>query len=484
MYLQHLSLPTDSLQDKFEGQVEWLQTLITDPTGARYFQSKAPEARLKEFQEQIARITDFLEFAGNPQASYSSIHVAGTSGKGSVVTMLAAILTRCQLHTGSHVSPYLQVCNEKLQIDGQMISPSEFVGLVEQFKQLHASWSMAGRPFTALRYGEAWTALTFLWFALSKVDWAVIETGVGGRFDPTNLLPSTLAVITNVNLDHTELLGHTLPEIAYHKAGIIKPGQLAITASTDESVLQVIKEEASKQNARLYCIGKDFDFVVHHLDARRLYITVQTPFRCYKNLCVGMSGVFQPINAALAVTAMDVLREHHQLPVTPEAIKSALANARLPGRLEVMQTQPIVILDGAHNPHKMQSLADSIRAFYPHKRVTAIIGILLMKDAQAGLAALLPVVSRVVAVQPHVPGKPSLPANALADLIRVMYPALPCEVASSVREGIELSLSRLSKDDLLLVTGSLYMLGEAREHWIPKHQILQELENRSSDSLL
>ena len=190
MTVQQSDLAPSQQQVEFKRQVRWLETLITDPAGKRYLQTESPEARRKEIQEQLARTADFLDFAGNPQSKYPSVHVAGTSGKGSVVTMLAALLTQCQLHTGSHVSPYLQVSNEKLQMDGQLIRLPEFIALVEKLKQLHADWAAAGRPFTALRYNEAWTVLAFLWFAQREVDWAVVETGVGGRFDPTNALPA------------------------------------------------------------------------------------------------------------------------------------------------------------------------------------------------------------------------------------------------------------------------------------------------------
>src|SRR3972149_4177393 len=219
-------------QVEFKRQVHWLETLIADPAGIRYLQTESSEARRQELQAQLARAADFLDFVGNPQSKYPSVHVAVTSGKGSVVTLLAALLTHCRLHTGSHVSPYLQVSNEKLQTDGKLIGLAEFIALVERFKQLHTDWSNAGRPFKALRYNEAWTALAFLWFAQREVDGAVVETGVGGRFDPTNTLPACLAVITNVDFDHTEVLGQTLPEIAYHKAGIIKSQQAALTPAT------------------------------------------------------------------------------------------------------------------------------------------------------------------------------------------------------------------------------------------------------------
>ncbi len=456
----------------YRRQIEWLHSLITDPTGARYFTPKSPATRQAEFTAQLARTADFLEFAGHPHTQFNSIHVAGTSGKGSVAAMLAAILSAAGLRTGRHISPFLQICNEKLMVDDRLISPSEFVALVEQFKQLHARWLAAGRPFNDLRFSEAWTALTFLWLAQQRVEWAVIETGLGGRFDPTNVLPARLAVITNVNLDHLNVLGPDLASVARHKAGIIKPGGLAITAETNPAALAIIEAEAAAKGARLFRLEHDFSFSV-----RDNLLSVQTPFRRFDNLRVAMPGRFQHANAALAVAALDVLAQFEKLPLPPAAIEQGLAAVRFPGRLELVQSQPPVILDGAHNPHKMAVLMDSLREMYPGRPITALVGMIRLKDAAEMIRVLTPHVNRFIVTAPAVFGKPSLPPNELANIIEETAPAAVVVTAPNILAGVELALRSIKADELLLVTGSLYLVGEAREYWYPQIEILRQLED-------
>jgi dihydrofolate synthase/folylpolyglutamate synthase len=172
----------------YYNQIDALYSFITDPKGDRVFQEKHLETRQREHGERLARTTDFLDFAGNLQDQYQTIHVAGTSGKGSVSAMLAAILTAGGRRTGFHISPYLQICNEKLIINGQMVSPQNFAQSVRRFMDIHAAWVEADRAFNDLRYGEAWVSLTYLWFAWQQAQWVVMETGLGGRYDPTNLI--------------------------------------------------------------------------------------------------------------------------------------------------------------------------------------------------------------------------------------------------------------------------------------------------------
>ncbi|MFQ5616197.1 MAG: bifunctional folylpolyglutamate synthase/dihydrofolate synthase, partial [Anaerolineales bacterium] len=453
---------------QYNDRVSWLYTLITDPTGSRYFVEKSRETRLREFKEQLARTADFLAFAGNPQNQFRSIHIAGTSGKSSVVTIMAAILAQAGLRTGFHISPYLQIPNEKLIIDGRMIPPSGFVQLVDHFREKYDSWRTAGRPFDSLRYGEAWVALTYLWFAMQQVDWAVIETGVGGRYDPTNILPSSLAVITNVDFDHVRILGSSLIDIARHKAGIIPQNGIVITSETKPPALQIIEEEAAQRNARLYRIGRDFDFTIHAMNQDGTKLSIQTSCRQYNDIFLPMRGAFQPTNAALSVAALDLLAAEYNLPLTPKAVKTALQNVQFPGRMEIVQRNPTVILDGAHNPHKMRALAESFRAIYPRQRVAVLFGMLVTKDAAARLRALLHIASRFIFAKTDVFGKPPMPPAKLSDTLRSLAPDIPVQTLESPRQGIALALQTLAPDDTLLITGSIYFIGAVRDYWYPQ----------------
>lgn len=472
----------DPILEEFDRQVSWLQSLVTDPSGARYLTDKDPETRLREFQEHIPRTADFLKFADGPQEQFLSIQVAGTSGKGSVAVMIASILRECLANVGLHISPYLQTCNEKLVMDGEMIAPSEFVELVRGFRRTYESWANARRAFSSLKYGEAWVCLAYLWFAQRHADWAVVETGMGGRFDPTNVLNSELAVITNVAFDHVKALGPSLSNIAYHKAGIIDRNATVITSATDEVALRAIREEARRKRARLYCIGRDFDFTVEEINSNGGRISVKTPTRCYEHVVIGTRGVFQPINAALAISAVDILAQRHGITLSAGAVESALSKLEFPGRMEVIQDRPLVILDVAHNPHKMQALVDSMLTVYPGKDVTAIVGSLETKDSYSMMKILLRVVSSIIVTKPIVLGKPSTQTEVLADIVRDLAPALEVCTVERVEDAVCLALETLSDNELLLITGSVYLVGEARNHWIPRKQLLRNIEIKKRSS--
>jgi len=464
---------------KYQRAREWLLSLITDPTGSRYHQEKSQELRFREFREQIDRTQRFLNFVGNPEAKFDSVHVAGTSGKGSVVNMIAAILTAAGLKTGFHISPYLQVCNEKLIVDGKMISPSEFVTLVEEFRNLYVDWMRSGDVYGSLKYGEAWVALTYYWLAKQRVDWGVIETGLGGRYDPTNVLPSKMAVITNVDYDHVVTLGPDLTDIASHKVGIIKPHGLVVTSEQTPEILFIIEKETDENQSRLYRLGKDFDFRVEVQDSDGSVITVQAPHRKYEGVRIAMRGDFQPVNAALAIASVDVLAAEYNIPVNQEVVMEGLEGVQYIGRMEVVQRNPIVILDGAHNKHKMQALVDSLKSIYTHKKIVVIIGMLSTKDSPGMVEILSPITHRWIITQPHVFGKPSTPPDEIAGHIRKVHPSADVQQYDDVLEALDTAISEADQDDLLVVTGSLYLVGEARERWFPSQEILLSLERGS-----
>lgn len=461
---------------EYHQQVEWLLSLVSDPSGSRYFIYKDPEQRQVEFAEQFARTVDLLDHSGKPQQCFKAVHVAGTSGKGSLVVMLASMLTACGMRTGHHTSPYLQIVNEKLVVDQRMISPSQFSQLVAELQTQYQQWQQNKKSPGNLKYIEAWAALTFLWMARQKVDWAVIETGLGGRYDPTNVLQSKLAVVSNVNLDHTEVLGGSLADIARHKAGIIKPGGLAITGETKNEALSQLQLEADAQGVRLYKAGIDFSYSIERIDSGGALINVLGPYHNYQQLKINLPGEFQTNNAALAVAGLDLLREFHHLPITEEAVRAGLAAAFIPGRMEVVQKHPLVLLDGAHNQHKMHSLVSSLQQQYPQRKFTVILGVLATKDAGGMIEALAPLAERWIATQPKVFGKPSLPVEELTRLIKERAAGAQVKMASHAEQGLTLALEGWREDELVLVTGSIYLVGEARERWYPSMEMLRQLE--------
>ena len=407
----------------------------------------------------------FLDFAGNPHTQFRSVHVAGTSGKGSVTTMVAALLTACGQRTADHTSPYLQLALEKLRVDGQMIAPSAFAQLIRDFRAWYEKWQAEGKT---LKYGEAWVFLTFFWFAQQQLDWAVIETGMGGRYDPTNVLESELSIITNVDLDHIKSLGKTIPEIAWHKAGIIKPKQRVVTAATKVETLRVISAEVSTQNATLQHVNLADD------------LSITARFNRYTLAGLPLKSHYQRINAATAITAVDWLAHDFGFALSDNAIQTAFTNLESPGRFEIMQENPTIILDGAHNPHKVAALVDSIKRAYPDKKLWVQAGMIVGKSAEPILHSLLPISKHLILSQPKVIGKPPQPLTKLHTLAITQLPNHPISLFPHVQDGITHFLTHAAPDDILLITGSIYLIGEARERWYPSTQMLQTLVEQSS----
>jgi dihydrofolate synthase/folylpolyglutamate synthase len=454
--------------DAFEAANDWLLSLITDPEGKRYFVDRSPVERLAELKEQLARTAEFLEFAGNPQKAFRGIHIAGTSGKGSVTVMIAAILQSAGISHGHHISPYLQVVNEKLSANGRLIAPQGFAAQVAQLRHTHQDWLANGNP--PLKYGEAWVALTYQFLAAAGVEWAAIETGLGGRYDPTNAMDGEVAVITNIDLDHQHILGNTLDEIAGHKAGIIKTGVFAITGERKPGPLAVIEREAKEKNAGLYRLGEEFDF-----QTTKTAILIEGPYNRYEGLEIGLAGEFQSRNAAVAVAALDVLREHRGLQVSADSVRNGLAGVQFAGRMEVMQSHPLVILDGAHNQAKMSALVASLTEMYPGRKARIVLGTLATKDAEAMVAALVPVARDWVLTAPVVYGKPALPPNQLAELVRSQHPNVSNQTIEGPMKALSTALSDLELDDMLVIAGSIYLIGELRGNWVPEDALLESL---------
>lgn len=460
---------------KYEEANDWLLSLITDPNGKRYLKEKSETTRKKEYKEQIRRTTALLKFFGNPQEKYRSIHVAGTGGKGSVTTMIGAVLSRAGFKVGVHTSPYLQVPNEKLLINGIMISPSTFTNLITEFRKGFQTF-VAAHPDMVPNYGEAWVTLTHLYFAKEKVDWGIIETGMGGRFDPTNVLTPEISVITNIELDHVPQLGTTLEDIAFHKAGIIKEGKPIITSERKPGPLSVIQQEATKKHARLFLSEKDFDVHVISVSQKGSIVDINTPFGNYHNIPISLTGTFQPENAATAVMAITALGQKHNISITNDIITAALSSLKHPGRMETVQEHPTVILDGAHNPQKMRALAQLMKEIFGTKPFTLIVGMLSTKDAAHSLAPILKNTKRVIATTPHVLGKPSITPEQMKNIIHTIDPQKPVEEKNNILDAIHGTINKAYPNDIIVVTGSLYMLGEARSYWFPNEQILLHAE--------
>ncbi|MDQ5822928.1 MAG: Mur ligase family protein [Chloroflexota bacterium] len=465
------------IRERYNAALGWLESLITDPRGERYLIPQTQDEIRRSQEAGLARTSRFLNYLGNPQQAYHTVHVAGTGGKGSVATMIAAILHASGVSTGLHTSPYLQVPNEKLVANRKMISPSGLVELIEHFRALYDSYA-ARCPDDKPKYGEAWVALTHLFFRRVGVEWVALETGMGGRFDPTNAGDYDLAVITNVDFDHVPQLGTTLPEIAWHKAGIIKPGKPTITGETRPEAQEVIEREAALQHSELYRPGRDYHVENLRPQERGTVADIRTPFGSVDDLFVSLLGEYQATNAGTAIMSVFLLRDRHGLAITEKAIREAVGGLKIAGRMEVMQDTPLVVIDGAHNPQKMRAAASALRHDYAGMEKTLVIGMLQTKDALASLTEIVPVADRVIATEARVIGKPTFAAGEIADLARKVQPG----VSVAIEPDVQLAIKRAIADagtgpnKMVFVTGSIYMLGKARELWHPQDELLRRLE--------
>ncbi len=370
--------------------------------------------------------------AGNPQNQLRFIHVAGTNGKGSTCAMLESIYRTTGLRVGLYTSPHLVAFGERIQVNRQHISEADLVQFVEQMRV----WLKDCLPDTHPTFFEAVTVMALQYFAEQKCDLVIWETGLGGRLDATNIVTPLASVITNISFDHENWLGHTLAQIATEKAGIIKSGIPVLTSTDAPEALAVIKQTAQAINSPLT--------VVDRSAAERL------PYS------TSLLGEHQRLNAALAVATTRALQS--QLPVTDEQIRRGLETVSWPGRLQVLRRgSQTLLLDGAHNPAGVAALIAAVRQHFPNSKPTLLTGMLRDKDWQAMSCSLAPLAHRIFAVP--VASERTVSAEELRATCHVANPVAECLAFTSLAEA----LARASDDAFVIITGSLYFIGEAME---------------------
>ncbi len=453
---------------RFHDAVNRLDALIV-ATPARDDTSR--EAVQRRARKRMDRLRAFLRFLGDPAAGIPKVHVGGTSGKGSTTTAIAAILTAAGYRTGVHTSPYLQVASEKLQVDGELIEADVFVRLVDYLLDRLAAFPDADH----ITYGEAWIALVMLFLEEIAADVAVIEVGAGGRFDLTNIINPELAVITSVGIDHTHTLGTTIEQIAWHKAGIIKPGTPALSTVTQPEAIAAMRAEATATGADLSQL--DLSQAITDLRISESG-TAWTEAGTARRWQVGMAGAFQARNGQTAVAAARLLAARGWR-IPDDAIAGGLAAARIPGRAETMPGAPRTLLDGAHNAQKVAALAAGLPALLPvapGDRRIVVLGALEAKHVGESIASLRPHADAIVATSPQVFGKASRAAADLAEAIRAAGFDGPVHTEPDPADALARarSLARPGHDDAMLVTGSLYLVGNVRDAWFPADQIIQQ----------
>jgi dihydrofolate synthase/folylpolyglutamate synthase len=466
-------------KERYRNALAYIHSFITGPA---VLPGLSREERLARMRAIPPRMRYFLRVLGEPHRRYHTLHVGGTSGKGSTAKMLAAILQAAGHKTGLHTTPYLQEPLEKLVVDGRCISPAALADLVEACKPAIET-AREESPFGPPIYGELWLALALSYFASDQVDFAVVEVRKGGRYDCTNLVEPLVSVITGVNFDHVVTLGGTLAEIAWHKAGIIKKGIPAVTAASQPEVLEVLRTECERQGALLLQVGKDTRYEVRRLNLDGgffdFYGIGETR---WQNIHVAMLGEHQIANAATALTALQALRRFGRIDVSEQAVRAGLEQARFPGRLEIVQRRPLVVLDGAHNPEKMEKLRIALETLFSYERLILVIGVIAAKDFASIVSRIAPIADRIVTTAPRVFGKDPVSPDEMARFVcENGFPRSKVVCEPDPLRAVERALAMSGPDDLVCITGSLYLLGEVREIWQPTDHLFFGANDGGSD---
>ncbi len=409
----------------------------------------------------LDRMRALLARLGDPQIGLPVLHVGGTAGKGSTATLAAAVLRAAGYRVGLHTKPHLARVNERIVLDGEPVSDADLRTLI-------AEATPAARLVVPSWY-ELTVALALLHFRRTAVDIAVVEVGMGGTWDGTNVVEPRVAVLTNVGLDHTEVLGDTVEQIAADKANIIKSGCVAVSGVTQPSVREIVAARAAAVSAPLWLLGHDFAVrdLMPEADGTRFALEVRGTR--HEGLRVGLLGAHQVTNAAVAAAATGALTTFgYSVPAA--ALRRGLAEARLPGRLEVVTTAPIVVLDGAHNPDKLAALLDALRQFFPGRRLVVVAAFTARHDYRAMLAQLAPAVAALVLTRFESRGDfgpgASLDPATLAATLAAVAPDAAATLAVTVEPdpvaAVRRARAEAGADGCVCVTGSLYLVGAVR----------------------
>lgn len=415
---------------------------------------RSPQPRLHATRKAV-------EYLGNPQQMYSIVHITGTNGKTSTARMIEALCRAHGLRTGLMTSPHLRFVNERIVIDGKPIGDEQFVDNwrdVEPYIQLVDSELVAAGE-VPLTYFETLTVLTLAAFADAPVDVAILEVGMGGEWDSTNVADADVAVFTPIGIDHAEFLGDTVAKIARTKAGIIKPGSLVVTAAQEPDALAEIVRAADKFGDELFVEGDDFELKSNLSAVGGQVLQIRGRASAYRDVPVTLHGAHQAHNAALAIAAVESLFGNGSRPIPDEILSVALGNVTSPGRLQYLAANPPIIVDAAHNPHGAQALASAISDVLPFEKVWVVLGVLEDKDSQGIIEALDPVVAGFVCTQSG--SERATQAHELADTVSALVGPGKVHAEPTLASAIETAKTLCGPGDAIMVTGSITLVGDA-----------------------
>ena len=401
---------------------------------------------------RLDRIRSCLELLGNPQNKFPSVIIAGTKGKGSTAAILGSILSSAGLKTGIFTSPHLVSLRERIRIGGDPISGKELLRELSLIKSVIEKKALKG-----LTYFEILTSLAFLYFARKRIDIAVLEVGLGGRLDATNVVHPLAAAITPISYDHTHLLGHSIEKIAWEKCGIIKSETFVVSAPQPKAAEEVIIKTALRKKSRLVFVEKDITCKNLRSSFSGTGFDAKTPYSSYKDLRIPLIGRHQVMNSLAALGIVEILKNEFSFDIREPDIRNGLKKVSFPGRFHIVSRRPYIILDGAHNRASAQSLKEAFRGLFGIKKCLLILGISSDKDIEGIGEILSSVADQAIFTGVKTPRAESPPALAqrLGRFFNDYY------VSYDIKDGLTFAKDIIGKKGIILITGSLFLVGEA-----------------------
>ena len=408
----------------------------------------------------LERMEWMLDRLGHPERRLKFIHIAGTNGKGSTAAMLASVLKESGYDTGLFASPYIMKWNDEIQVNGQPISDESFLRWLNHLMPYVREMEEKGLETPS--YYELWTLIAICYFAHEVYpDFVVWETLLGGRLDATNVVYPIVSVITQIGMDHQDLLGDTIGDIAKEKAAIIKSGVPVVCGARNSEAQEVVIHQAKQKKAPIYRIGKDFRVRLQHQSSREQEFEFSNVFRSISNLKIQLLGQHQLENVAIVLMTLDVLRQFYAALIDDDQLRQGLYNTTWPGRLEKVNEKPLILMDAAHNVDGVKALVRAIKELYTYDRLILLTAMMQDKEVDLMLNQLLPLADEVLATQVANQER-SLTAEELSQKVRQLQPQQKVQHFSQALEAVQYAKSIQQEGDLLLITGSLYLISEIR----------------------
>jgi dihydrofolate synthase/folylpolyglutamate synthase len=409
---------------------------------------------------KLERMKRLAALLGNPQNYTRSIHIAGSKGKGSTASYVHSILVSTGFRTGLYTSPHLVSFCERIRVGYDLIGEEDLARIMGRIKTAVESSMKDNRP----TFFEIYTALAFSYFKEKKVDFAVYEVGLGGRLDATNIIKPLVCAITPLSYEHTDKLGNTLTEIAVEKCGIIKNNAICVSAPQEDEALKVIEDICAQRNSSLILAGRDIRFKELESGERASIFDVRGMTKEYTRLETSLIGSHQMINAVTAIGVIEALRMRNVV-VPDEAVRDGIMRARWPGRLEVIGRRPFVILDGAHNRASGRILIEAVKKIFKYGKLILVLGVSKDKDVKGILGELLPEAGPVILTKSKVLNRALEPARIKEDILATGRGPEDVIITHNTEEALDKALAMAGHEDLVLITGSLYIVGEVKEHY-------------------